>query len=64
MSALTYETADHIATITLNRPERMNTISHTMLGEITDLMLKADKDPEVRVIVLTGTGRAFCAFSS
>lgn len=56
-----YAVANHVATITLNCPERMNTISHTMLGDITELMLKADNDPAVRVIVLTGTGRAFCA---
>ena len=56
-----YAVGDHIATITLNRPERMNTISGPMLGQLTQRLLEADKDPEVRVIVLTGTGRAFCA---
>ena len=61
MSALTYETADHIATITLNRPERMNTISPAMLDELCDLLKRANKDSEARVVVLTGTGRAFCA---
>jgi enoyl-CoA hydratase/carnithine racemase len=56
-----YATGDHIATITLNRPERMNTISGPMLSQLTQRLLEADKDPDVRVIVLTGTGRAFCA---
>ena len=56
-----YSTADHIATITLNRPERMNTISGPMLNQLTQALLDADKDPEVRVVILTGTGRAFCA---
>jgi enoyl-CoA hydratase/carnithine racemase len=56
-----YEVSDHIATITLNRPERMNTISRTMLGQLTEHLLAADADPDVRVVVLTGTGRAFCA---
>jgi enoyl-CoA hydratase/carnithine racemase len=56
-----YEVADHIATITLNRPERMNTISRAMLGELTQRLLDADQDRDVRVIILTGTGRAFCA---
>ena len=56
-----YATGDHIATITLNRPERMNTISGPMLNQLTARLLEADKDPDVRVIVLTGTGRAFCA---
>ena len=56
-----YAVAGHVATITLNRPERMNTISRTMLGELTEHLLAADKDPNVRVVILTGTGRAFCA---
>jgi len=53
--------ADHIATITLNRPERMNTISGPMLNQLTQALLDADRDPDVRVVILTGTGRAFCA---
>ncbi|MAB15493.1 enoyl-CoA hydratase-related protein [Parvibaculum sp.] len=56
-----YEVADHIATITLNAPERMNTISASMLNQLTDCLLEADGDPDVRVVVLTGAGRAFCA---
>jgi enoyl-CoA hydratase/carnithine racemase len=56
-----YATADHIATITLNRPERMNTISGPMLRQLTERLLEADADKDVRVVVLTGTGRAFCA---
>ena len=56
-----YAIADHIATITLNRPERMNTISGPMLGQLTERLLEADADREVRVVILTGTGRAFCA---
>jgi enoyl-CoA hydratase/carnithine racemase len=56
-----YAVEDHIATITLNRPERMNTISGPMLNLLAELLLKADKDPEIRVVILTGTGRAFCA---
>jgi enoyl-CoA hydratase/carnithine racemase len=56
-----YEAADGIAVITLNRPERMNTISGPMLNQLTELLLKANADSEVRVVILTGTGRAFCA---
>lgn len=56
-----YASADHVATITLNRPERMNTISGPMLRQLTERLLEADADRDVRVIVLTGTGRAFCA---
>ncbi|HEX7760249.1 MAG TPA: enoyl-CoA hydratase-related protein [Caulobacteraceae bacterium] len=56
-----YEASDGIATITLNRPERLNTISGPMLNQLTQLLIKANEDPAVRVVVLTGTGRAFCA---
>lgn len=61
MTDMTYAVADHIATITLNRPERMNTISGPMLDELTRTLVRANEDAEVRVVVLTGTGRAFCA---
>ncbi|HKU39877.1 MAG TPA: enoyl-CoA hydratase/isomerase family protein [Polyangiales bacterium] len=56
-----YEVADHVAVITLNRPERMNTISRTMLGQLSERLLEADRDPDVRAVILTGSGRAFCA---
>jgi len=58
---VTYDVADHVATLTLNAPERMNTISGSMLQQISELLLRADHDPDVRCIVLTGAGRAFCA---
>ena len=56
-----YEAADGVAVITLNRPERMNTISGPMLVSLSDYLLKANADPKVRVVILTGAGRAFCA---
>lgn len=56
-----YEVSEHIATLTLNRPERMNTISGPMLDQLGELLVRANADPEVRVVILTGTGRAFCA---
>ena len=56
-----YAVSDHVAIITLNRPERMNTISRAMLGQLTERLLEADADRDVRVVVLTATGRAFCA---
>lgn len=56
-----YEVSERIATITINREEVQNTISGPMLGGLTELLLKADRDSEVRAIVLTGTGRFFCA---
>jgi enoyl-CoA hydratase/carnithine racemase len=56
-----YEVSDNIATITLNAPERMNTISGAMLDQLSEALLKADADPNARCIILTGAGRAFCA---
>ena len=56
-----YAVEDGIATLTLNRPERMNAISRPMLTQLSTLLLRADADPDVRVVILTGTGRAFCA---
>jgi enoyl-CoA hydratase/carnithine racemase len=56
-----YSVEDHVAVVTLNRPGRMNTISRAMLSELTAHLVAADKDPDVRAVILTGTGRAFCA---
>ena len=56
-----YEVSEHIATVTLNAPDRMNTISGPMLARLSECLLEADKDPDVRCIILTGRGRAFCA---
>ena len=59
---LLYETGGEIATITLNRPARMNAYTTEMGFEIADAMLRADADPAARVIIMTGAGnRAFCA---
>jgi enoyl-CoA hydratase/carnithine racemase len=60
-TGLRYEQTDHVATITFDRPDRMNTITGPMLQALSDHLLDADRDPDVRVIVLTGEGRAFCA---
>ncbi len=53
--------ADHVATITLNRPEQMNTFSTRMAQELNQALLDLDADPAVRVIRLKGEGKAFCA---
>lgn len=60
-STLLYETADRKAYITLNRPERLNAINREMPGEIAAAVDRANQDRDVRVIVLQGAGRAFCA---
>ena len=51
---LIYEVSDHVATITLNAPDRMNTISGPMLDGLSEALLKADADPDVRCVILTG----------
>lgn len=51
----------HVATITLNRPQQLNVWNPDMEGMLEEMMLECGRDPEVRVIVLTGAGRAFCA---
>jgi enoyl-CoA hydratase/carnithine racemase len=60
MADLLYEKKDHVATLTLNRPERMNAISVEMLMLLGDALRDADDDTETRVIVVTGEGRGFC----
>jgi enoyl-CoA hydratase/carnithine racemase len=56
-----YDVSDKIATITLNRPDRMNAWTPVMEHDVRHAMDAAAKDDGVRVIVLTGAGRAFCA---
>jgi 2-(1,2-epoxy-1,2-dihydrophenyl)acetyl-CoA isomerase len=56
---LLYEREGAVAKITLNRPEKLNAIRHTMIQGIDELVEASGKDPEVRVIVITGNGRAF-----
>ena len=58
---LLYGVDGAIATVTLNAPQRMNTISGPMLKQLTEALVHANQDPAVRVVILTGTGRAFCA---
>ena len=55
-----YTVEDRIATITLNRPEKLNAWTDVIAGEVWVAMHEADSDAGVRVIVLTGAGRAFC----
>ena len=58
---LLYGVEGAVATVTLNAPQRMNTISGPMLKQLTDALVRANEDKAVRVVILTGTGRAFCA---
>ena len=56
-----YELHGHVAILTLDRPEAMNSASTAMIREIVDAIGRADGDDDVRCIVVTGAGRAFCA---
>lgn len=58
---ITYERRDAAAWVTLNRPDALNAISPEMIDELDRAMDTAEADPETRVLVLTGAGRAFCA---
>ena len=56
-----YESKDRVATVTLNRPERLNAISETMPEDIAAAFNHATADDSVHVVVLTGSGRGFCS---
>ena len=58
---ITTELTDRVLTVTLNRPERLNAWTPTMAGELIEAFDRADADDEVRVIIVTGAGRGFCA---
>ena len=51
----------HVGLITLNRPERLNAINTEMIARLSDVLLRCEQDPKVRVIILTGAGRGFCS---
>jgi enoyl-CoA hydratase len=55
------DTGDHITTVTLNRPDQRNPLSATMLRDLASALRWCRDEPEVRVVVLTGAGRVFCA---
>lgn len=56
-----YSVDDHVATITLNRPDQLNAFTNTMMREIIDAFDRIDADDEVRAVIVTGAGRGFCA---
>jgi len=56
-----YEVSEQIATITLNRPEKLNAFTNRMLKEIISAFDESDADDNVRAVIVTGAGRAFCA---
>ena len=60
-TTLLYEVEDHVLTITLNRPDRLNAFNGDMYRELLDAFDQADADEDVRAIIMTGAGRGFCA---
>ncbi len=58
-----YEVNERILTITLNRPEKLNAFTNDMGNELIEAFDRADQDDEVRVVIVTGAGRGFCAGS-
>jgi len=60
-SDIKYEIADRVLTLTLHRPDKLNAYTRRMQDELLDALARADADDDVRAIVVTGAGRAFCA---
>jgi enoyl-CoA hydratase/carnithine racemase len=58
---ITTDLTNRVLTITLNRPERLNAWTQTMCRELIDAFDRADQDDEVRAVIMTGAGRAYCA---
>jgi enoyl-CoA hydratase/carnithine racemase len=56
-----YDVADAVATVTLNRPDRLNAVNTTVIRELVAAFDQADGDDGVRAVIVTGAGRAFCA---
>ena len=59
--SIRYEVSDRIATITFDRPDRLNALSPAMIRELRQAYEQAEADPEVWILLVTGNGRAFCA---
>src|SRR4029079_7303521 len=60
-SQILYSVDDHVATLTLNRPEKLNAFTVTMMREMIDVFGRVDADDDVRAVIVTGAGRGFCA---
>ena len=60
-AAITVDVVDHVAIVTLNRPDRLNALTPQMGAEYAETLHRLDADPDVRVVVVTGAGRGFCS---
>ncbi|MEU5795843.1 enoyl-CoA hydratase-related protein [Streptomyces sp. NPDC047813] len=61
VTGLGHEVRDHVSYLTLNRPETLNALTPALRDRLVELLAEASADPSVRAVVLTGTGRGFCA---
>jgi 2-(1,2-epoxy-1,2-dihydrophenyl)acetyl-CoA isomerase len=61
MSEILFEVKDHIARVSLNRPEKLNAFNRSMALELQDQLLACDENDDVRAVLFTGEGRAFCS---
>jgi 2-(1,2-epoxy-1,2-dihydrophenyl)acetyl-CoA isomerase len=60
-ATILYEAADGVATLTLNRPDKLNAFNEAMHGELAHVFDRIEADPAIRAVLLTGAGRGFCA---
>ena len=60
-SEILYDVEDGVLTITMNRPEKLNAFTGTMMSEMIDAFDRSDADDSIRAVIVTGAGRAFCA---
>lgn len=58
---LIYEVKDHVATLTLNRPDRLNALGGSLRDDLHDAITRSAADPDVRVMIVTGSGKGFCS---
>jgi enoyl-CoA hydratase/carnithine racemase len=59
--SILYEVSGKIATITMNRPDRLNALDTPAWEQLRDALLRADRDDDIRVVILSGAGKAFCS---
>ena len=60
-SQILFEKKDHVAVITLNRPQRLNAWTYRMMAELVDAISQSNVDPDIGAILMTGAGKGFCA---
>jgi len=59
--SILYDASGQVATVTMNRPDRLNALDTPAWEQLRDALLRADRDHDIRVVILTGAGKAFCS---